>query len=161
MKEFDQLHLGHRQRLREKFLTSPDIMSEHELLEIILFDLLPRKNTNELAHKLLRAFGSIEGVIFAKPQELTQVDGIGKNIATKLISMGVLVAKLTENRWKKVINESQFAFPLIRDRVVRELTDHPTENMVAYMFDKNDQQIGVVKFSDGTETNIKVDYLIR
>lgn len=158
MKEIDDLHSGHRQRLRDKFLSSPEIMSEHELLEIILFDLLPRKNTNELAHKLLRVFGSIEGVMFAKAEQLMQVDGIGKNIATKLVTMGVLINTLTENRWKKVLDDTQFSFPLVRERIVKELTDRPTENMLAYMFDENDNQIGIIKFSEGTETNIKIDY---
>ena len=158
MKEIDNLHSGHRQRLRDKFLSSPEIMSEHELLEIILFDLLPRKNTNELAHKLLRVFGSIEGVMFAKAEQLMQVDGIGKNIATKLVTMGVLINTLTENRWKKVLDNASFSFPLVRERIVKELTDRPTENMLAYMFDENDNQVGIIKFSEGTETNIKIDY---
>ncbi|MBQ3596331.1 MAG: hypothetical protein II988_00770 [Clostridia bacterium] len=158
MKEIDNLHSGHRQRLRDKFLSSPEIMSEHELLEIILFDLLPRKNTNELAHKLLRVFGSIEGVMFAKAEQLMQVDGIGKNIATKLVTMGVWINTLTENRWKKVLDNASFSFPLVRERIVKELTDRPTENMLAYMFDENDNQVGIIKFSEGTETNIKIDY---
>ena len=56
-------HDGHRHRIIEKLDTG--VLCEHELLEILLFNALPRRNTNDLAHRLLTAFGSIRGVFSA------------------------------------------------------------------------------------------------
>ena len=60
------IHSGHRQRMTERFLKYPDSLSEHELLEIMLYPALPRKDTNPLAHKLLSLFGSLENVLRAE-----------------------------------------------------------------------------------------------
>jgi DNA repair protein RadC len=57
------IHEGHRQRLKKRFidegLTS---FEDHQVLELLLFYALPRKDTNELAHTLLTVFGSVKNV---------------------------------------------------------------------------------------------------
>ena len=59
------VHSGHRERLVKKFTEFPDSFSDHELLEMFLFPLMPRKDTNEIAHRLINAFGSIKKVFGA------------------------------------------------------------------------------------------------
>ena len=50
----DKLHIGHRERLRQRLMTyGADALCEHELLELMLFYPLPRINTNEIAHSLI------------------------------------------------------------------------------------------------------------
>ena len=71
------LHNGHRERLRAKF-SSGALLEEHEILELLLFECIPRSNTNEIAHLLLERFGSIRGVLNAKESELMEIPGIGK-----------------------------------------------------------------------------------
>lgn len=72
------IHEGHRQRLRERFLEEGlDAFQEHEVLELLLFYALPRKNTNEVAHALLRRFGNLPQVLEAGPEELSTVEGMG------------------------------------------------------------------------------------
>ncbi len=74
-----QLHSGHRERLKERFLsTDGRDFTDHELLELLLFFVIPRVNTNELAHKLINEFGSLEGVFEADPLLLSRVSGAGK-----------------------------------------------------------------------------------
>ena len=63
-------HDGHRERLKKRFLSSPDSFEDHELLELILFYSIPRKDTNEIAHELLNEFGSLPNVLNANPQYL-------------------------------------------------------------------------------------------
>ena len=79
----DNLHDGHRDRVKDKFLENGFTKEtpEHEILELILFYSVPRKDTNELAHKLLNEFGSLAGVLNAKPDQLMKVVGITKNTA--------------------------------------------------------------------------------
>ena len=74
-----QLHDGHRQRMYEKL--KQNALLEHEWLEVLLFSMQPRKNTNELAHRLLRRFGSAEDVLAASMEELQSVEGVGVQIA--------------------------------------------------------------------------------
>lgn len=74
------MHEGHRQRMYEKLIKS-DSLFDHEVLEILLFNAFARVNTNPLAHKLLERFGTISGVLNADVEELTAIDGIGKNVA--------------------------------------------------------------------------------
>ena len=68
------LHDGHRQRMRQQFLShGPQSMADHELLELALFYAIPRRDTNETAHRLLEQFGSLDRVLTAPEQELEQV----------------------------------------------------------------------------------------
>lgn len=80
------LHSGHRQRVRERFLTEGlDNFNEHQVLEMLLFYCCPRKDTNELAHRLIAEFGSLTQVLEAPVEELEKVPGIG-NSASIFIS---------------------------------------------------------------------------
>ena len=79
------LHDGHRQRMRQQFLShGPQSMADHELLELALFYAIPRRDTNETAHRLLEQFGSLDRVLTAPEQELEQVEGVGQNAAVLL-----------------------------------------------------------------------------
>ena len=56
-------HKDHRTRLREKAMLEPDTLADHELLELLLFDPLPRQDTNPISHSLLRQYGDINGFL--------------------------------------------------------------------------------------------------
>ncbi len=81
-----QEHAGHRERMYAK-LENPDIL-EQELLEVMLYPCLPRRNTADLAHKLILAFGSVEGVFYATLEELKGVLGVGEKVACHLYATG-------------------------------------------------------------------------
>ena len=86
------MHSGHRERLREKFLKGgAEALEEHELLELILFYSIPRKNTNELAHSLISRFGSLRGVLDASSQSLMAINGIGPGAALHIKLIGALI----------------------------------------------------------------------
>ena len=79
------MHDGHRQRLRERFQKDGlDNFDEINVLEILLFYIIPRQDTNEVAHRLLDRFGSLENVLDAKLEDLVTVKGISDNAATYL-----------------------------------------------------------------------------
>ena len=55
------IHAGHRQRLKERFLKDGlDHFEEHQVLELLLFYGIPQRDTNEIAHELIRKFGSVQ-----------------------------------------------------------------------------------------------------
>ncbi len=79
------LHAHHRDRLRRRFSKEGGASFEdHNLLELLLFYAIPRRDTNDLAHLLLNRFGSVAGVLSAKRDALCTVPGIGENTAILL-----------------------------------------------------------------------------
>ena len=79
------IHEGHRQRLKERFLREGlDGFTDVQVLELLLFYVVPRKDTNPIAHALVDRFGSLARVLDASVSKLTQVDGISENGATFL-----------------------------------------------------------------------------
>ncbi len=86
-------HDGHRKRLKARFVKSGlDDFEAHNVLELLLFYSVPRKDTNPLAHRLINRFGSLSGVFDAKPEDLIKVDGVTENTAV-LISMIPQIAR--------------------------------------------------------------------
>lgn len=98
MSEKHSPHQGHRQRMRERFFaTSPSGFADHELLEMLLYYTNPRRDTNEIAHSLIEAFGSIEGVLDADRDRLLAVWGMGEQSALLFSLFGELSRRyLTE-----------------------------------------------------------------
>ena len=85
-------YLGHRQRLRARFLEAgPAALPDYELLELILFQAKPRQDTKPLAKALLARFGSFAGVIGADIPALLAVPEMGEAsvVALKAIQAGV------------------------------------------------------------------------
>ena len=85
MKEELPDHLGHRQRLRDRFLADGGkSMPDYEFLELILTIAIPRRDVKPLAKKLIAKFKSFAGVINAPIEELLEFEGIKENSATIL-----------------------------------------------------------------------------
>ncbi len=78
----DNIHSGHRKRMRNRFLeTGFNGFEPHQVIEMLLFYTCPRKDTNELAHRLINRFGSIASILDADVSELVAVSGITENTA--------------------------------------------------------------------------------
>ena len=75
-------HTRHRQRLRAKYMRDGHVLCDHELLETFLFGIVPRCNTNNMAHALIDRFGSLLGVFAADKTELMKTSGVGVSIAS-------------------------------------------------------------------------------
>jgi DNA repair protein RadC len=87
------LRAGHRQRLKERFANAgPEALPDYELLELVLFSAIPRRDTKPLAKRLLDRFGSFAEVINAPPERLKEVEGVGDAAVTqmKIVRAGAL-----------------------------------------------------------------------
>jgi len=81
----DDHQAGHRQRLRDRFLKSGgDALPDYELLELLLFTALPRRDVKPLAKALIKRFGGFAAVIAAEPARLRQVTGVGDSVVASL-----------------------------------------------------------------------------
>lgn len=79
------IHKGHRDRLKKRFLENGlDSFTDIQVLELLLFYVIPRKDTNPIAHALLERFGSLSQTLEAPVEELKKVSGIGDETAVFL-----------------------------------------------------------------------------
>ena len=93
----EHLHDGHRQRLREQFLTEGlDGFDDVTVLELLLFYAVPRRDTRPLAEAVLKRFGSLAAVIEARPEDLRAVPGLGEGAAMLL----ALLPQLLKRYWQ-------------------------------------------------------------
>ena len=101
-------HENHRARLRETFRKAGvEGLPDHNLLELLLFYSIPRKDTNELAHKLLTAFGSLNGVFDASYEQLMEVEGIGESSALLISIIPAVCRRYVEGTVSGKINLSE------------------------------------------------------
>lgn len=77
-------YLGHRERLRERFLAEPDALPDYEVLELVLASVIPRKDTKPLAKALIDEFGGFAEVLAAPPQLLEAFKGLSATAAAYL-----------------------------------------------------------------------------
>lgn len=86
------IHKGHRARMRSKLEAhGPRIFDTYELLEMLLYHVIPYKDTNPIAKRLLHEFGSLDGVLRASVSELSAVDGIGERCAEFISLAGKVI----------------------------------------------------------------------
>lgn len=91
------MHDGHRTRMRDRFRKEGlEGFQDHEALELLLFYARARGNMNPLAHELLDSFGSLKGVLEARPEQLMSVKGVGEETATLLSLIVPLFRKYQE-----------------------------------------------------------------
>lgn len=94
--------VGHRQRLRNRFnAAGAGALPDYELLEMILFRVFPRGDTKPIAKRLLAKFGSFAEVIFASPERLKEVDGIGDRAVGELKLIQTAAERLTRAKIEK------------------------------------------------------------
>ena len=88
-------YVGHRERLRQRFLKDgPDTLPDYELLELLLTFAIPRSDVKPLAKELIAKFGSFAEVIAAEPERLMEVKGVKQNTAIALIAVRAAAARL-------------------------------------------------------------------
>ena len=96
----DQPHYaGHRQRLRQRFLSAgADALADYELLELVLFRAIPRRDVKPLAKELIARFGSFAEVIAASPARLKEVPGVGDAVVTELKIVQAAAVRLAQQQ---------------------------------------------------------------
>ncbi len=150
----ENLHAEHRKRLRNRFrMEGLESFEPHNILELILFYVLARIDTNPLAHKLLNEFGSFSGVIDAPYESLLQVDGVGESVATfiKMIHDVIRIYELD-----KFSHDGLSDLNEIAQYMVQYYKNQTEESLVILLLDNSDKLFKVVKVCDGTVNELNL-----
>lgn len=93
----DDHRLGHRERLKAKFLNSEfQGFHDYEIIELVLFNAIPRRDVKPLAKTLIKEFGTVESIFAAPKKEILNITGCGENVyyILKLFSkIGCLISR--------------------------------------------------------------------
>jgi len=94
------LHAGHRDRVRERYLTEGlDAFRDHEVLELLLFYCIPKRDMNPVAHALIQEYGSLSGLFEADPRDVARRCGLSEATAILLSLAGPLTRRYLKQRW--------------------------------------------------------------
>ena len=115
----DPHYLGHRDRLRQRFREAGgETLPDYELLELVLFRSIPRRDVKKLAKDLIARFGSFAEVIGTSVERLAEVDGIGESTALDLkvvesaarrLLKGEVRQRTSLSSWKALIDYCRVA----------------------------------------------------
>jgi DNA repair protein RadC len=97
----NKMFSNHRQNVRDRFMTSSDSLRDYELLEMLLFLAIPRRDTRTIAKILMNKFGSLEDVMNADRDQLMGTDGIGINTVSTLHLFHEVLMRMMRDDIKK------------------------------------------------------------
>jgi len=108
---------GHRQRLKDRFRKGgTDAVADYELLELLLYSAIPRRDVKPLAKQLIAHFGGFTEVLSASPDRLKEISGIGETVVTALklveaaaqkLALGKILDKPILSNWQALIDYCQ------------------------------------------------------
>ena len=119
--------LGHRARLRERFRKAGESgLHEYELLELLLFRAIPRRDVKPLAKALIEKFGDFAGVLAAEPARLMEAAGVSETVATEIKIVRAAALKMTQQNVlnKQVISSWSELLAYCRAAMAYEASEH-------------------------------------
>lgn len=151
------IHKGHRERFIERFIENPGGFSDHELLELLLYPVIARKDTNALAHTLIRQFGGLDGVFSAPPEDLMSVDGVGKRVAAHIAATGRTFDRLREKESAAKKEKRFYNFSESRRNLAEYFEGLAQEKLMIILLDGKHRRLTHLEYDDGTETGVNGD----
>lgn len=147
---------GHRARIRETYLSGGmDNAPDHNLLELFLSVIIPRRDVKNLSYELINTFGSLEGVINASPRELMNISGIGESTAVALTCIKKINDRIVKNHnadVKRIITlEDAKRF------CINELKTQTVEKVIQVNLKNNGSIICTYLISEGSVNTTNVD----
>lgn len=149
-------HDNHRDRMREKIRkTGIKNLANHEILEYLLYGFIPRKDTNEIAHRLIDTFGSFASVMQASEGALRQVKGMTDNAALFLHSLPDVFYTFVKssNEEPIVIDNLSKVVSFVKANMIG-LSE---ENVLVLCLDKNFRYKSCDRLFQGNENHCEVD----
>src|SRR5437016_7671455 len=127
-------YYGHRERLRERFRGNSDAVTDYELLELLLFRALPRRDVKPLAKNLITRFGSFAEVLSAPAERLAEVKGMGDAAITELKVVQAAAKRLARGEVQRRPVLSSWSNVLDYCRTAQAFADREEFRVVLCMF---------------------------
>ncbi len=148
-KSKDNIHAEHRKRMRSKYLrVGFEGFEDHEIIEMLLYNCFKREDTNELAHRLIDAFGSIKGVLSAPVDQLKTIKGVGDIVAFNLKFIGdiALNSMQSERDNRPILDTADKTYQYVEPF----FSLYATEMVLAVSLDSNLKVIRTTKVHEGS-----------
>lgn len=139
-----------------KVLTGADSILDHELLEVLLYNVIPRRDTNPLAHKILHTFGSLDLVFKATPAELMSVKGVGEKTAA-FISLVGRIYRLTARNVNKTPKNAMFSFANNKNDIIKMFEYMYDEKFVLILLDEHYRRITDISFENNLRNKVEIE----
>lgn len=143
---------GHRQRLRERFLSSGlEGFQDYEIVELLLTLGTPRKDCKPAAKEAIKIFGNLQNVLAASPRELQQINGIGPNNI-----FGLKIAQAVARRYLSDRIQNQEFITSSEDvqrYLIHHLRDKSREVFIMIYLNGRNQVLGQETLFEGTLTS--------
>lgn len=151
-------YLGHRSRLRRRFLVDDgSSMPDYEMLELLLMMSIPRRDVKPLAKMLIAKFGDISGVINASAEELMEVSGISENTATLLKLVAVCGLRSASEKFKSREGNLFDGWADFVHYCRQKLAYEEAEKCYAFYFDAALHFLGENEVGNGTTNRTAID----
>ncbi len=106
------VHEGHRNRIKERYMDEGlDNFSDHEVIELLLFYSIPQRDTNTLAHRMVKEFGTLHDLLEADPRDIERRCKVSLNTAILISMVAPLSRRYLKQKWgnRPIINSSTTA----------------------------------------------------
>jgi DNA repair protein RadC len=123
----DNPHANHRSRVRKRYREHGiGAFADHEVLELLLYYCYPRRDTNEIAHKMIKAFGSLHNLMDADVKDITERCGVSENVAVLVNLIPSLAGLYLRAKWsqKVVLDRGDIAGPFVCDLFIDSTVEH-------------------------------------
>lgn len=146
---------GHRKRLRSLYETGKyDHIADHNLLEIFLTCVIPRRDVKPLAYELINTFGSLEGVCSASPDELMSIKGVGEKTALALSLIGTINDRIIDNSLK--VSKRITSLDDVKEYSNLMLAGESVEKMILVRCANDGEVLATVVLAQGTANAIDI-----
>lgn len=152
----ENIHRGHREKMRQRFLKGGlEHFADHEALEILLYYAIPRQDTNPIAHRLMERYGSLSAVLTAPVEDLKKVEGVGESAAVLLLLAGQIgrKARLSDAAQSRALTDVESVGAYLLERFAGEIH----EVVFQLCLDRKGKLLACKRLNDGGASSATLD----
>ena len=145
----------HRQRLRDRFLSGgAAALPDYEMLELVLFRAIPRRDVKPLARALLDHFGDFNAVLSATPDQLASLSGVGAAVVCELKVVEAAAHRLSQTRIRQ--RQVLSSWDALLDYCRTTMAHRATEQFRVFYLDRKNTLIADEQQAEGTVDHVPV-----
>lgn len=128
----------------------------HEVLEQVLFEVIPRCNTNEAGHLLIKKFGSIENSLLASENEYKKIEGLGPKSAEYLASLIDIIGEMIKEQYREISDLTVYQVAFLADWFMK--IDEPQIGVIICDEKRTFRDFDFISYTADTTDNLIADF---